>query len=476
MHDASRLHPRHSDPSIVVERRRRQIALAVLCMCALTTAIDMTITNLALPFIGRELDASISELQWVIDAYNIVLAGLLVLGGGLADRYGRRKVFLGGYALFGLACLLAAFSPSALALIGARALMGVGAAAVIAPALAIVAGLFPPEERGTAIAAWAVFGAAGLALGPIIGGILLDHFWWGSIFLVNVPFVALGVVVGLRVIPESRREDVTHLDVPGALLSVLGLGVLLFGVIEGPERGWTSVEVIVALVGGALLLVGFVRRELTTEHPLLDLRILRRPAVAGGATTLFVAYVLFTGMLFLLPQWLQDVRRESIITVGLVLVPFAAVFGIASLRSAAITARLGTRTTITAGLVVAGIGMALLGAFAHGGTVPTVIASAVVGIGLSGLIAPPSTAIMNALPPERAGDGSSLSMVSRFVGAAIGVAVIGSVYASVLASRRDETTYADAFDDAVRAGYLVGAALALVGALWCWHALRTVDD
>jgi MFS transporter, DHA2 family, multidrug resistance protein len=151
----------------------------VLCLCALTTAVDITITNVALPFIGRDLDASVAGLQLVIDAYNIVLAGLLVLGGGLADRFGRRTIFLGGYALFGLSCLLAAFSPSTGALVGARVVMGIGAAAVIAPALAIVATMYPPEERARAIAVWAVFGAAGLAIGPIVGGVLLAHFWWG---------------------------------------------------------------------------------------------------------------------------------------------------------------------------------------------------------------------------------------------------------------------------------------------------------
>ena len=187
--------------------RGGRVALVVLCLSALTTGLDMTIVNLALPFIGRDLHASISELQWVIDAYNIVIAGLLVLGGGLADRYGRKIVFLSGFALFGVACLLAALSGSAEALIASRALMGVGAAGVVAPALAIISVLYPPEERGPRIAAFAVFGAAGLAIGPVVGGILLDQFWWGSIFLVNVPIVAAGVAVGFRVIPESRKTE-----------------------------------------------------------------------------------------------------------------------------------------------------------------------------------------------------------------------------------------------------------------------------
>ena len=216
--------------------------------------------------------------------------------------------------------------------------MGVGAAGVVAPALAIISVIYPPEERAPAIAAFAVFGAAGLAIGPVVGGILLDHFWWGSIFLVNVPIVAAGVVVGLRAIPESRKEDARRLDVSGALLSVFGLGVFLFGVIEGPDRGWSAPEVLGALVIGIGLIVGFVLRELRTDAPLFDVRILRRRAVSAGSITLFTAYWIFTGMLFLFPSWLQDVQHESIVDVGLLLVPFAATFGVLSMRSGAIVA------------------------------------------------------------------------------------------------------------------------------------------
>jgi EmrB/QacA subfamily drug resistance transporter len=457
----------------VVNERTRRAALVVLCLCALTTGLDMTIVNLALPFISRELHASISELQWVIDAYNIVIAGLLVLGGGLADRYGRKIVFLAGFALFGVACVSAALSTSAEALIASRALMGVGAAGVVAPALAIISGLYPPAERGPAIAAFAVFGAAGLAVGPVLGGILLDHFWWGSIFLVNVPIVAASVLVGLRVVPESRKADARGLDVIGALLSVCGLGVFLFGVIEGPDRGWLEPEVLLSLLGGLLLVALFVRRELRTDAPLFDVRILRRRAVSAGSITLFTAYWLFTGMLFLFPSWLQDVQGESIVTVGLLLVPFAAVFGTISMRSTAHVARVGERTAITAGLLVCAVAMALLGAFVHERTVASVLATVVLAIGISQLIAPPSTVVMNALPEDAAGDGSSLNMVSRFVGAALGVAVVGSVFAAVQSDRLDAGNGARlAFDAGARAAYWVTAGVALVAATWAWSALR----
>jgi MFS transporter, DHA2 family, multidrug resistance protein len=460
-----------------VATRGRRVALAVLCLCALTTGLDMTIVNLALPFISRELHASISELQWVIDAYNIVIAGLLVLGGGLADRYGRKLVFLSGFALFGVACVFAAFSSSAEALIASRALMGVGAAGVVAPALAIISVIYPPEERAPAIAAFAVFGAAGLAIGPVVGGILLDHFWWGSIFLVNVPIVAAGVSVGFRAIPESRKADARELDVLGALLSVVGLGVFLFGVIEGPDRGWLEPIVLVSLVVGIGLVVAFVLRELHTDAPLFDVRILRGRVVSAGSITLFMAYWIFTGMLFLFPSWLQDVQGESIVTVGLLLVPFAVVFGLLSMRSAAIVARLGERAAITGGLVVCAVGMALLGIVVHDDTALSVVATIVLAVGMSQLIAPPSTVVMNALPDEEAGDGSSLNMVSRFVGAAIGVAVVGSVFAAIQSDHLDGGGGAAlAFDAGARAGYWTTAVLALIAATWAWSALRARAD
>jgi len=508
VHDDGRLHRHHHEPPIAVDGRRRTLALAVLCLCAFTTAVDITITNVALPFIGTELDASTSNLQWVIDAYTIVLAGLLVLGGGMADRWGRRRVFLIGYSIFGIACILAAFSDSVGALIGARIVMGIGAAGVIAPALAIVAALYPPDERATAIGAWAVFGAAGLAAGPVIGGLLLDQFWWGSVFLVNVPVVALGVALGARTIPESRAPTTGPLDLSGALLSVVGLGALLFGIIEGPDRGWGSPEVLGALLGGVALTALFVVRELRARWPLFDVRILTRSVVAAGAVTLFASYFVFNGMLFLLPQYFQGVQGEAIATVGFLLVPFAAVFGVASTRAATVLAGLGPRRTVTLGLAISGVGCALLAVAVDEGIAFSVVASAVVGAGLSLLIAPASTVVMNDLPESKAGDGSSLNMVSRFVGGAVGVAAVGSVLASIYASKVGDAVSGlstasadkaqgsiqgglevaqslpakqgaaladvarDAFDRGATVGYVVLAVLAAVAAVWSWFALR----
>jgi EmrB/QacA subfamily drug resistance transporter len=440
----------------------RSLALSVLCLCALTAGIDLTITNVALPAIGRALDARTNELQWTVDAYNIVLAGMLVLGGAVADRYGRRRVFLASYALFALASLAAAYSPSTSALIASRGVMGLGAAGVTAPALAIIASMYPPEERGRAIGSFVVFGASGLALGPILGGLLLDHFWWGSVFLVNVPIVAAGIVLGARTIPESRAPVPAGgrppLDVVGAVLSVVGLGALLFGVIEGPGRGWTAPEVAAALGLGAATLVGFVVWELRAHAPLFDVRILGRPPVATGAVTLLMAYLLLNSFLFLNPQYLRDVRGEQIVVVGMLFLPFAAVFGFCSLQAQRAVRRFGARATITTGLVVVALASAVLAGTGTGPLWKMLVGSVLLGVGTSVLIAPPSTVVMNNLPESKAGDGSSLNFVSRFAGASVGVAIVGSILSSAYVRSVDADLSALGAEEADKArGSLQGA-------------------
>lgn len=470
MHDHGRLHMHHHEVSASpMSPARRATALAILCLCALTAGLDMTITNVALPFIARDLDAPTNELQWTVDAYNIVLAGVLVLGGALADRYGRRRVFLLGYILFALASVAAAFSPAAAALIASRAVMGLGAAGVTAPALAIIASMYAPAERAGPIGMFVVFGAAGLAIGPIAGGLLLDNFWWGSVFLVNVPIIVVGVVVGARTIPESRapepRGGWPPLDVVGAALSVVGLAGLLFGIIEGPGRGWTEPVVPAALAVGAVALVAFVRRELRARAPLFDVRILARPAVATGALTLALAYLLFTSFLFLDPQYLQDVRAESIVAVGLLFVPFAVAFGACSLRAQWLLRRAGPRATIAGGLVVTALAAVVLAAALSGPLWLSILGSIVLAAGLSVLIAPPSTVVMNDLPPDKAGDGSSLNFVSRFVGASVGVAAVGSILAAVYARDVEDALTGLAPADAQRAEGSVQGALEVADTL-----------
>ena len=416
--------------------RRRRLAFAVLLVCCFATVVDLTVTNLALPAIATDLHVGTSALQWVVDAYNLAIAGLLLLGGGLADRFGRKRIFLLGFALFGVGCLIAAFSGSVAMLVGARAVMGVGAAFVLTPSMAIISVLFPPERRSRAIALWAVVGGLGIAVGPVIGGLLLDAFWWGSVFLINVPIVAVAVVLGIVVLPESTRPGAQRLDLIGAVLSAFGLATLVYGIIEGPSRGWGSPIIVGAILVGALVVVTFVLWELRAEAPMFDVRILKRPAVAIGAFVLFVDYVSMTSMLFLVPNWLQSVRHLSVITTGLVLLSFAVSFGVMSNLMPRFIARYRANHLMIVGLafaIVDAVAFAIAPSF--GGTGLVVVGFLVAGVSIAFMLTPSSTVIINALPEDKAGEGSSLSMLARFLGATFGVALAGTVFAIVFSSR-----------------------------------------
>jgi MFS family permease len=338
--------------------------------------------------------------------------------------------------------------------------MGLGAAGVTAPALAIIASMYPPEERGRAIGSFVVFGASGLALGPILGGLLLDHFWWGSVFLVNVPIVAAGIVLGARTIPESRAPVPAGgrppLDVVGAVLSVVGLGALLFGVIEGPGRGWTAPEVAAALGLGAATLVGFVVWELRAHAPLFDVRILGRPPVATGAVTLLMAYLLLNSFLFLNPQYLRDVRGEQIVVVGMLFLPFAAVFGFCSLQAQRAVRRFGARATITTGLVVVALASAVL---AGTGTGP--LWKMLVGSILSSAYVRSVDADLSALGAEEA---------DKARGSLQGALEVAATLPPSADSRLTSAAQ-DAFAAGATIAYGTVAALAVLAAVAAWFAL-----
>lgn len=426
-----------------LQGRRRSLAFGVLLLCCFAVVVDLTVTNLALPVIAADFRVGTGALQWVVDAYNLTLAGLLLLGGGLADRFGRKRIFLLGFALFGLGCLVAALAPSIGALVAARSLMGVGAAFVLTPSMAIIADLFPPEERGQAIAVWAIVGGLGIAVGPVVGGLLLSEFSWGSVFLINVPIVIVAVVLGLAVLPESVKPGEVHLDPIGAVLSVVGLATLMFGIIEGPVQGWGSPLIVGSIVVGLAVCWGFVVWELRRRQPMFDPRILRRPPIAVGALVLFTGYGTLMAMLFLVPNYLQSVQGLSVIATGFVLLAFAGTFAIVSNLMSRLTKRFGSTALINAGLggsAVAAVGFAI--APSIGGTALIIVSLCIAGPSVAVLVTPATTLIINGLPDERAGEGSTLSMLSRFIGATVGVAVVGSVFSMIFAERISQTARA----------------------------------
>ena len=398
--------------------------------------MDMTIVNVALPDMSNDLDAGIGELQWVLDAFLVSLAGLLLVGSGLADRFGRRRVFLSGLVGFAAASVLSAAAQTVGEVIAARVLMGVAAACVLPPALSLLAVLFPPELRPKAVGIWSAVGGIGLALGPIVGGVLVDAAGWRWVFLVNVPFVLLAAALGFRSLPESRRPGAPPLDLPGAALSTVALTGIVFALIEGVDAGWTSAPVLSAAAVGAAAGVAFFALELRRTDPLFDVRVLVRPHVAAGASAILAAYITSLGMLFLLPQYVQYVQDGSALASGLEVAPFGLGLGVLAAVAGRLVTRFGLRVILLAGLLTATAGFVPL-LLLSGDSSPAllVLGTGIVGGGL-GLAVPPATAVvMNDLGVEKAGDGAAVNQLARQVGGALGVAIVGSVFAAVYAAQ-----------------------------------------
>jgi EmrB/QacA subfamily drug resistance transporter len=413
----------------------RWFALIVICAALLIGQIDMTIVNMALPSIASDLDADTSDLQWVMDAYTITLAGFVLLGGGLAERYGRKGVFMTGLTIFGAASLTGTWATETWQLIASRSLMGLGAALFFPPALSIVAVVFPKGERAKAIAIWAAAGGIGTVMGPIVGGFLLESWWWGSVLLVNVPVVIAALIGAAFLIPTSRRPGTPPLDRVGAALSVAGLGLFIFGIIEGPKHGWTSPLIIGTLLAGAAFIVAFVLWELRSHFPMLDVRVFRFGGVMAGGLGLTMNLMAVTGALFLLPMYLLSVVGESPLVVGLVLVPFGLFFGTLVFTSGPATEKFGVRRTLTVGLLGMAAGLVTMSyAPSVSGLWIILLGTAMFGAGAAYVAPPGTTAVLDALPAAQAGDGSAVNQITRQVGAAFGVAIAGSILASVYSS------------------------------------------
>src|SRR6476659_238166 len=347
----------------MTSKTSRWTVLAVLCLSLLAVVIDGTIVNTALPTMARDLDASASDLQWIVDAYTLAFAGLLLVAGAAGDRYGRHRALAAGLVVFGASSALAALASNAEQLIGARALMGVGAAFVMPATLSILSDVFrsDPVGRAKASGIWSGVTGLGVAIGPSAGGRLLAHLSWSWIFLVNLPVVATALVLGRRLVPASRAERAPALDLVGAALSVAGLGAVTYAVIEGPVKGWTSAATLVPVVGGIALLAAFALWERRQEQPMLDVRLfgnLRFTAASLSVTTVF--FTLF-GALFLLTQILQLVKGYSTVKAGFGAMPFAVTVGVTSPLAALLAKRIGTKIPVVAGLLLMAAGLAYMG-------------------------------------------------------------------------------------------------------------------
>jgi len=418
------------DPSKAYERR--WLSLLVLCISLMVIGLDNTVLNVALPSLVRQLHASTSQLQWIIDAYTIVFAGLLLTAGSLGDRFGRKRGLTVGLAVFGSGSLLSALSGSATMLIGTRALMGIGAAFIMPSTLSILTNVFTvPAERAKAIGIWAGVSALGIGIGPLAGGLLLQHFWWGSVFLVNVPLVLLGLTLGRFLIPESRDPSTPRLDPFGAFLSIVGLATLLWGLIEAPGKGWLSPGILTAFAAGAVILAGFVIWELRCSSPMLNVRFFKNPRFTSASMAMTLVFFALFGTLFVLTQYLQSVLGFSTLKAGAVLVPQAFVLMIVAPTSNLVVRRIGSKLVVAFGLSVVGASLALFVTLTPHSTMLHVIGITVLlALGMGNVMAPATESIMGSLPRDKAGVGSAVNDTTRQVGGAVGVAVVGSVLSS----------------------------------------------
>jgi len=415
--------------------RRRQILL-VLCLSLLVVVIDNTILNTALPTLARVLHAGTSSLQWITDAYTLCFAALLIPAGALGDRYGRRLSLLGGLAVFAVGSTAAAFSSGTGMLIAARVVMGLGAAFVMPATLSILNAVFPPKERPQAIAAWSAVAGVGIVIGPTLGGLLLTHFWWGSVFLINVPLVALAMAGVLMTVPETAEPGTHRLDLPGTLLVAGALFAIVDAIIEAPTRGWTGTTTLAEFAAGLAALGIFAWWELRIEHPLIDLRIFTSRAFSTAAASVTVIFFALFGSLFVLTQYLQLVHGYSPLSAGVRALPFAFAMGAMSPLSPLLAKRLGTRVIISAGMALMGGGLLDLStAGVHTAYPPVALAVAIMGAGMGLVMAPASTTIMTTVPAHQAGAGSAINDTIREVGGALGIAIVGSLSAAVYHSR-----------------------------------------
>jgi EmrB/QacA subfamily drug resistance transporter len=416
---------------------RRWAILGVLCLSLLVIVVDNSILNVALPTLVRDLHASNSQLQWMVDSYTLVFAGLLLTAGSLGDRFGRRGALQIGLTVFGLGSLASAFATSPTQLITTRALMGIGGAFIMPSTLSIITNVFPEHERGRAIGIWASVAGVAAALGPISGGFLLEHFFWGSIFMVNLPIVAFALVCSVFLMPTSKDPSSPRQDPVGAVLSIVGLSSLLYAIIEAPNSGWTSSRTLTAFVIAFVVIGLFAWWESFVDHPMLDTAFFKNPRFTAASSGITLVFFAMFGAIFVLTEYLQFTLGYSPLLAGAAMLPWAGVMMVTSANAARIVERFGTKLTVATGLTTVGVALVLLtGVPVHGHFVSDVMwRMMLMAAGMGLVMAPATESIMGSLPRAKAGVGSAVNDTTRQVGGALGVAIIGSVMSSTYQDR-----------------------------------------
>jgi EmrB/QacA subfamily drug resistance transporter len=439
---------------------RRWWALGVLCLSLLIVFTGNSTLNVALPTLSKDLGATQSQLQWVVAAYSLVFAGLLFTGGALGDRFGRKGALQLGLATYFVGALLASQSTETWQVIAFRCVMGAGAALIMPSTLSILVNIFPPHERAKAIAIWAATTGFAGSLGPVISGFLLTHFWFGSVFLINLPIIAIAFVGGIFLVPKSRDPHEAALDPVGALLSIVGISSLVYGLIEAPDKGWTAPMTLGAFAVALVVLALFVVWELRCKEPMLDIHFFRNPSFSVGSGGMMLTFLAMYGVMFLMAQYLQLVLGFSPLGAALRLLPMAPLMLIFAPLTPRFSASFGVNRVVAVGMALIAIGFLLL-AFTHVDSSIVIVWASLVpaSIGMALSMSPMTAAIMSAVPPRRAGAGSAMNDATRELGAAFGVAVLGSVAASAFSSNLAPALHR------VPAGLRSEAAASLAGAL-----------
>ena len=410
---------------------RRWWTLVVLSLSLLVISLDNTILNVALPTLERDLGATSSQLQWIVDSYMLVFAGLLLTAGALGDRFGRRRALNAGLVIFGLGSALSAVASSAGMLIASRALMGVGGAFIMPSTLSILTATFPAGERAKAIGIWAGVSGLGIAIGPVAGGWIIENAHWSWIFLVNVPFVVGALIAGRRLVPESRDPSAPRLDIPGFALSTTGLVALVWGVIEAPGAGWTDPTILAAFGLGIAVLAAFAVWESRTPEPMLDVRFFRNPRFSAASAAITLSFFAMFGAIFFLTQYQQLVLGMGALETGFRVLPVALGLAIGGPMSAKLTERIGAKIVVAAGLALIATALLLMTQFEVDSAYGIVaLAFVVLGFGIGTAMAPATESVMGSLPLAKASVGSAVNDATRTTGGALGVAVLGSILSS----------------------------------------------
>jgi EmrB/QacA subfamily drug resistance transporter len=417
-----------------------------LCLAALMINIDVTIVNVTLPALVRELGATTTDLQWVVDAYSLVFAALILAAGSLSDRVGRKGILLVGLGVFAAGSLAGSLATTPGELIAARAVMGIGAAGIFPSTLSLIANVFTERaERAKAIGLWGATTGVGIATGPIVGGWLLEHLWWGSVFLFMVPVAAVVAGFIAATVPTSKDPDAAPLDRQGLCLSTAGMALLIFGIIQAPAWGWGSATTLAMLVAGIVVLSVFVAVERRTARPMLDVALFKDMRFTAASGSITFGFFTLTGFTFLITQYFQFVKDYSPLATGLRLLPVALSVGAAAIVGTKLAVRIGNKAVVAGGLTLFGITLLWIAGVASQTTPYGVIALQMVlgGSGLGLITAPATEAIMGAVPADKAGVGSAVNDATRLFGATLGVAVIGSIAASLYANRLGATLPVD---------------------------------